>query len=184
MTLHSTFTSVDAPNKPLLVCMLLHIKLFGQNLHFLVSPFHSIHFPFLHPFSSPLLCSTAILSLMGDLRDSETHNFYYILGVPKTASLPDICRKYKTLIVKWHADKNPKNKAEAEAKIRSINEAYRALSIVKKRQANLSNGDEPKIPNYYKTDDEFYISSPTLLSRSSSQRSPSPSPRNLSRNSS
>ncbi|CAA2975210.1 dnaJ homolog 1-like [Olea europaea subsp. europaea] len=120
---------------------------------------------------------------MGDLPDSETHhNFYNILGIPRTASLPDIYSKYKSLIVKWHPDKNPTNKAEAEAKIRSINEAYRALSIEKKRQANLSIGDEPKTPD--KTDDEFYISSPTLLSRASSPRSISPSPRNLSRNSS
>ncbi|CAI9769303.1 unnamed protein product [Fraxinus pennsylvanica] len=120
---------------------------------------------------------------MGDLPDSETHNnFYNILGIPRTASLPDIYRKYKSLIVKWHPDKNPTNKAEAEAKIRSINDAYRALSIEKKRQANLSTGDEPKTPDHYKTDDEFYISSPTLLSRASS--STSLSPRNLSKNSS
>ncbi|KAL2491143.1 HSP40/DnaJ peptide-binding protein [Abeliophyllum distichum] len=125
---------------------------------------------------------------MGDLPDSETHNFYNILGIPRTASLPDICSKYKSLIVKWHPDKNPTNKAEAEAKIRSINDAYRALSIEKKRETNLSNGDEPKTPDNsfdnYKTDDGFYISSPTLLSRTNSQRSPSPSSRNLSRNSS
>ncbi|KAI3445632.1 hypothetical protein Pfo_002297 [Paulownia fortunei] len=126
---------------------------------------------------------------MGDPSRSQTPNFHGILGIPKSASLSDICKAYKSLVMKWHPDRNPSNKAEAEAKFSSINEAYRALSIKKREEANACNGDhEPKTPkkknssDHEKDDDEndkeeeFQISNPTLLSRTTSRISPLPSP--------
>ncbi|KAL2460506.1 HSP40/DnaJ peptide-binding protein [Abeliophyllum distichum] len=115
---------------------------------------------------------------MGDPPKSPTPNFYSILGISKTASLTEIGKAYKSLVMKWHPDRNPSNKAEAEAKFRSINEAYRALSIKKKEEANAGSQDKTKKK---KSDDkELHISSPTLLSRTTSRISPIPSPRDLS----
>ncbi|GER26745.1 DnaJ homolog subfamily B member [Striga asiatica] len=131
---------------------------------------------------------------MGDHRRSQSSNFYGILGIQKSASLSDICRAYKSLVMKWHPDRNPSNKDEAEAKFNSINEAYRALSI-KKREEDMACNDkhEPKTQkkkksfNQEKNDDddgddngkakkELQISSPTLLSRTTSRISPLTSP--------
>ncbi|KAL6517726.1 hypothetical protein OROMI_033427 [Orobanche minor] len=129
---------------------------------------------------------------MGDHHRSQTSNFYGTLGIPKSASLSEICRAYKSLVMKWHPDRNPSNKAEAEAKFTSINEAYRALSMKKKEEAIITcNGNhEPKTPKKKKTSDhekndddcnednrtELQISNPTLLSRTTSRISPLPSP--------
>lgn len=68
--------------------------------------------PFLHNLSS-----LQHLYLMGDPPKSLTPNFYSILGIPKTAFLAAIGRAYKSLVMKWHPDRNPFNKAEAEANI-------------------------------------------------------------------
>lgn len=65
------------------------------------------------------------LGMMADpAARSPPANFYGILGLSKSASLGDIGRAYNSLIMKWHPDRNTSNRAEAEAKFRSINEAY------------------------------------------------------------
>ena len=56
--------------------------------------------------------------------DSPTPDFYSILGISKGASILDVCKAYKSLVKKWHPDKNHSNKTEAEIKFQSINEAY------------------------------------------------------------
>jgi DnaJ-class molecular chaperone len=56
-----------------------------------------------------------------------SNNYYDILGIDKNASEEDIKRSYKKLAVKWHPDKNPKNKIEAEQKFKEISEAYQIL---------------------------------------------------------
>ncbi|KAL3814491.1 hypothetical protein ACJIZ3_015759 [Penstemon smallii] len=125
---------------------------------------------------------------MGDPSNSQTHNFHRILGIPKSASLSDIGKAYKSLVLKWHPDRNPTNKAEAEAKFSSIVEAYKALSIKKREEAN---GDhDPKTPKKKKSSDkngdndeeeeELHISNPTFLSRTTSRVSPMPSPKSSS----
>ncbi len=42
-------------------------------------------------------------------------------------------RSYRKLAVKWHPDKNPQNKDEAQKKFQEINEAYEVLSDSQKR---------------------------------------------------
>ncbi|KAL1539189.1 hypothetical protein AAHA92_27841 [Salvia divinorum] len=74
---------------------------------------------------------------MGDSSKSQTSNWYNVLGIPKSASLSEICKAYKSLVMKWHPDRNPSNKTEAQAKFCSINEAYRALSLKKREEAIL-----------------------------------------------
>lgn len=62
-------------------------------------------------------------------------DYYKILGVPKTASQEDIKKAYRKLALKWHPDKNPDNKEEAEQKFKEVAEAYEVLSDKSKRDA-------------------------------------------------
>ncbi|OIS99262.1 PREDICTED: dnaJ protein homolog 1-like isoform X1 [Nicotiana attenuata] len=98
--------------------------------------------------------------------------YYGILGISKSASLPDICKAYKHLVKKWHPDRNTSNQAEAVDKFRSINEAYRVLSKKKRDEENLLKSDAIKTPRKSSDEDELQISSPTLLSRTTSRISP------------
>lgn len=51
-------------------------------------------------------------------------DYYKILQVEKNAKDEDLKRAYRKLAMKWHPDKNPNNKKEAEAKFKQISEAY------------------------------------------------------------
>lgn len=51
-------------------------------------------------------------------------DYYRILQVDKNASDDDLKKAYRKLAMKWHPDKNPNNKREAEAKFKQISEAY------------------------------------------------------------
>ena len=64
---------------------------------------------------------------------SSKDNYYKILGVDKNATEADIKKAYRKLALKWHPDKNPNNKEEAEKKFKEINEAYSVLSDKNKR---------------------------------------------------
>ncbi len=61
-------------------------------------------------------------------------DYYEILGVPRDASAKDIKAAYRKLARKWHPDLHPgEKKAEAEEKIKRINEAYEVLKDSEKR---------------------------------------------------
>ena len=62
-------------------------------------------------------------------------DYYEILGVKKDASSTELKSAYRKQALKWHPDKNPDKKEEAEKKFKEINEAYQGLSDAKKRQA-------------------------------------------------
>lgn len=51
-------------------------------------------------------------------------DFYNILKVEKNATDDDLKKAYRKLAMKWHPDKNPTNKKEAEANFKQISEAY------------------------------------------------------------
>jgi DnaJ-class molecular chaperone len=69
-------------------------------------------------------------------------NYYDILGVSKDSSENDIKKNYRKLAVKWHPDKNPENKDEAERKFKEISEAYQVLSDPQKREAYDNYGED------------------------------------------
>jgi DnaJ-class molecular chaperone len=51
-------------------------------------------------------------------------DYYKILQVDKNANDEELKKAYRKLAMKWHPDKNPTNKKEAEAKFKQISEAY------------------------------------------------------------
>ncbi|KAK9286081.1 hypothetical protein L1049_014461 [Liquidambar formosana] len=114
----------------------------------------------------------------------------FILGIPKSATIKDICKAYKSLVLKWHPDKNPYNKTEAEAKFNAINEAYKELNKRKiEEEARSRRGDEQTMHERsyrHRSVDDGFFSRPTFLSRTASRRSNTPTPNStpLSRNTS
>ena len=65
---------------------------------------------------------------------ANQRDFYEVLGVSKTATIEEIKASYRKAALKWHPDRNPENKHEAEAKFRECTEAYSVLSDQEKRQ--------------------------------------------------
>jgi molecular chaperone DnaJ len=61
-------------------------------------------------------------------------DYYEILGVQRTAAVEEIKGAYRKAALKWHPDRNPENKQEAEVKFRECTEAYSVLSDGQKRQ--------------------------------------------------
>ncbi|KAF3955195.1 hypothetical protein CMV_019564 [Castanea mollissima] len=69
-------------------------------------------------------------------------DYYKILQVDRSAKDDDLKKAYRKLAMKWHPDKNPNNKKEAEAKFKQISEAYDVLSDPQKRAVYDQYGEE------------------------------------------
>ncbi|EXB54944.1 DnaJ homolog subfamily B member 13 [Morus notabilis] len=69
-------------------------------------------------------------------------DYYKILQVDRNAKDDDLKKAYRKLAMKWHPDKNPNNKKEAEAKFKQISEAYEVLSDPQKRAVYDQYGEE------------------------------------------
>lgn len=54
-------------------------------------------------------------------------NYYVVLGINADATTKEIKKAYRRLAKEYHPDHNPEKNAEAEAKIKEINEAYEVL---------------------------------------------------------
>jgi molecular chaperone DnaJ len=65
---------------------------------------------------------------------AHQRDYYEILGVSRTASMEEIKAAYRKAALKWHPDRHPENKADAEVKFRESTEAYSILSDSQKRQ--------------------------------------------------
>ncbi|KAF2297759.1 hypothetical protein GH714_002604 [Hevea brasiliensis] len=64
-------------------------------------------------------------------------DYYKTLQVDKNAKDEDLKKAYRKLAMKWHPDKNPNNKKEAEAKFKHISEAYEELFLGFGRQIHV-----------------------------------------------
>ncbi|HXA57361.1 MAG TPA: molecular chaperone DnaJ [Candidatus Acidoferrum sp.] len=60
-------------------------------------------------------------------------DYYEVLSVARDASGDQIKSAYRKAALKWHPDRNPENKKEAEEKFRQCSEAYSVLSDAQKR---------------------------------------------------
>ncbi|KAI5081954.1 hypothetical protein GOP47_0001697 [Adiantum capillus-veneris] len=69
-------------------------------------------------------------------------DYYEILKVGRNASEDDLKKAYKRLAMRWHPDKNPDSKAEAEAKFKQISEAFEVLTDAQKRTIYDQYGEE------------------------------------------
>ncbi|KAJ2397175.1 DnaJ sub B member 6 [Coemansia sp. RSA 2603] len=59
--------------------------------------------------------------------------YYELLGISTTAGSEDIKKAYRKLSLRWHPDKNPTNREEAEEKFKLLAEAYSVLSDAEMR---------------------------------------------------
>ncbi|MFS7934425.1 putative DnaJ domain, Chaperone J-domain superfamily [Helianthus anomalus] len=58
-----------------------------------------------------------------------TVDYYNILNVTRTVNDDDLKKAYKKLAMKWHPDKNPNNKEEAQATFIRISQAYKVIML-------------------------------------------------------
>jgi DnaJ-domain-containing protein 1 len=56
-------------------------------------------------------------------------DYYKVLQVERGASDDELKKAYRKLAMKWHPDKNPNSKKEAEAKFKQISEAYEVCAM-------------------------------------------------------
>lgn len=66
--------------------------------------------------------------------DTNSDNFYEILGVSKTASSQEIKKAFNKASLKFHPDKNPGNEKESEEKFKKVVEANSVLGDPEKRE--------------------------------------------------
>lgn len=65
----------------------------------------------------------------------DADDYYEVLGVPRGATESDIKKAYKKAALRHHPDKNPDDRAGAEARFKNVSEAYEALADPQKRAA-------------------------------------------------
>lgn len=75
-----------------------------------------------------------------DLFKDEKEKFYELLGVARNATDAEVKKAYRQLALKWHPDKHPDNKEEAEQMFLSITEAYEAIMADSERRRKQAAG--------------------------------------------
>ena len=64
----------------------------------------------------------------------KQRDYYEVLSVTRTAQVDEIKAAYRKAALKYHPDRNPENKEEADVLFRECTEAYSVLSDPQKRQ--------------------------------------------------
>lgn len=82
-------------------------------------------------------------------------DYYKILGLDRNASTEDIKKAYRKLAFKWHPDRNPDNKAQAEEMFKKISEAYAVLSDEEKRKQYDTFGTADQFRQRYSQEEIF-----------------------------
>ena len=86
---------------------------------------------------------------------STQRDYYEILGLAKGASVDEIKKSYRQLVMKFHPDRvSSEKKKEAEEKFKEISEAYAVLSDPQKKQLYDQYG-HAGIDSRYSTEDIF-----------------------------
>uniref|UniRef100_A0A7S1IL73 J domain-containing protein n=1 Tax=Eutreptiella gymnastica TaxID=73025 RepID=A0A7S1IL73_9EUGL len=68
------------------------------------------------------------------MSDIHSDDYYKVLGVSRDATEQEVARAYKKLALKYHPDKNPDNRDQAEEHFKKVSEAYDCLSDSSKRK--------------------------------------------------
>jgi len=103
-------------------------------------------------------------------------DFYDRLGVKPDASESEIKKGFYKLAQKWHPDKNPDNKQEAEEKFKEINEAYEVLSDKSKREIYDVHGKDGLSETGFHASDPFDLFSAFFGGGGGRQRGPKKTP--------
>ena len=69
-------------------------------------------------------------------------DYYSTLGVKRNANKRELKKAYRKLALKYHPDKNPKNKAKATKKFEELSTAYEVLNDPEKRRIYDQVGEE------------------------------------------
>lgn len=67
------------------------------------------------------------------MENSVKRDYYEVLSVSRTAGGDEIKSAYRKLAMRWHPDRNPEDKKQAEERFREAAEAYSVLSDPQKR---------------------------------------------------
>ncbi|XP_014676326.1 PREDICTED: dnaJ homolog subfamily B member 6-B-like [Priapulus caudatus] len=71
--------------------------------------------------------------------------YYEVLEVKRGATDQEIKKAYRRLALKWHPDKNPDKKEDAEHRFKKISEAYEVLSNSRPSRTRLNNGSRTTV---------------------------------------
>ena len=69
-------------------------------------------------------------------------DYYKVLGVQRDATKKAVTKAYRKLALKYHPDKNPKNKEKATQKFEELSTAYEVLHDPEKRKIYDQVGEE------------------------------------------
>ena len=64
----------------------------------------------------------------------DSEDFYKVLGLTRNATESEIKKAYRKLSLKYHPDKNPNNKEQAEEIFKKVSFAYGIIGDAKKRK--------------------------------------------------
>lgn len=65
---------------------------------------------------------------------ATARDYYEVLGVGRSAAAEEIKKAYRALALKYHPDRNPDDKEDADRKFKEASEAYRVLADPDKRR--------------------------------------------------